>query len=103
MKGRRVAKRFAHLQATALRDTEKALLVLVGGREVWVPKSQIEDASEVQEPGDTGVLVVPRRWLGRLSIQLTGHLRPGPLWRPTTRCRKASPSGPSGEAKEPPR
>lgn len=68
MQKRRVAKRFAHLQATALRDTEKALLVLVGGREVWVPKSQIEDASEVQEPGDVGVLMVPEWWAAQVDL-----------------------------------
>lgn len=68
MQRRRVAKRFAQLQATALRDTEKALLVLVGGRECWVPKSQIEDASEVQEPGDTGVLVVPEWWAAKEDL-----------------------------------
>lgn len=46
-----------------LRETDAALLVLgPEGDEVWVPRSQIDDSSEVSEPGDSGVLVIPR-WL----------------------------------------
>lgn len=47
----------------ALRGTERALLCRLttdGGesREVWVPRSQITDDSEVYEIGDEGQLVV---------------------------------------------
>ena len=46
----------------AIRETEKALLVNVENEEVWIPKSQIEESSEVAEVGDCGVLEIPQ-WL----------------------------------------
>jgi hypothetical protein len=46
----------------ALRETEKALLVGVEGEEVWLPKSQIDDDSEVYKDNTEGVLVIPL-WL----------------------------------------
>jgi hypothetical protein len=45
--------------ARAIRETEKALLVeLEDGEEVWIPKSVIDDDSEVFGVGDEGKLVV---------------------------------------------
>lgn len=44
--------------ATAIKDTKLALLVLVGGKERWVPKSVIGADSEVWQPGQQGKLVV---------------------------------------------
>ncbi len=35
-----------------------ALLVAVDGKEVWIPQSQIDDNSEVYEPGTRGELVI---------------------------------------------
>lgn len=46
----------------ALRGTDKALLCLIAGNEVWVPQSQITDDSEVYQSGDEGKLVVTR-WI----------------------------------------
>jgi len=46
----------------ALKATEKALLCVIEGEEVWVPTSQIHDASEVYEAGGEGKLVVTM-WL----------------------------------------
>lgn len=46
----------------ALRQTEKALLVELDGKEIWVPQSQIDDDSEVFEAGGEGVLVVSEWW-----------------------------------------
>lgn len=47
---------------TALRGTERALLCRIPGeratRDVWIPRSQITDDSEVFEVGDEGQLVV---------------------------------------------
>ncbi len=40
------------------RETDKALLVVVEGEEVWIPKGQIHDDSEVYRQGDTGMLIV---------------------------------------------
>lgn len=46
-------------EAEAIRETEKALLVLrETGDEVWIPKSVIHDDSEVYQEGDDGKLVV---------------------------------------------
>jgi hypothetical protein len=45
-----------------VRATGKALLVLVEGEEVWIPRSQIQEDSEVQDEGDSGTLVIPM-WL----------------------------------------
>ena len=46
-----------------IRESEKALLVSIGGEEVWIPKSQIED-TDVKEPGDEGFIEIPE-WLAQ--------------------------------------
>ncbi len=43
----------------AVRDSGKALLCLIEGTGVWIPKSLIEDDSEVYRKGDEGTLIVP--------------------------------------------
>lgn len=45
-----------------LKETDKALLCLIDGEEIWIPKSQIDEESEVYEEGQTGLLVITR-WL----------------------------------------
>lgn len=46
-----------------LKETDKALLVkLETGDEMWIPKSQIHDNSEVWKSGHVGKLVIPE-WL----------------------------------------
>lgn len=47
---------------TALRATEAALLVEIDGAQVWIPQSQIDDESEVWEPGQEGDLIVSK-WI----------------------------------------
>lgn len=53
-----------------LRETDQALLVAVPEdhadrtNEIWVPKSQLHDDSEVYEAGQIGTLVVTQ-WLAR--------------------------------------
>lgn len=42
----------------AIKETGLALLCRIDGAEVWMPKSQIADDSQVTEEGDHGVLVV---------------------------------------------
>jgi hypothetical protein len=51
------------VDAECIRETDKALLCLIDGEEVWVPKSQIHDDSEVYslENGD-GMLIVTMWW-----------------------------------------
>lgn len=45
-------------------ETDGALLVVADGEEVWIPKSQIDDDSEVYAKGTSGTLIIPR-WLAR--------------------------------------
>lgn len=41
-----------------LAESGKALLCVVEDEEVWVPKSQIDDDSEVYQKGHSGTLIV---------------------------------------------
>lgn len=43
-------------------ETEKGILCVVEGKEHWIPKSQVDDDSEVAGMGDSGVMLIPR-WL----------------------------------------
>lgn len=45
-----------------VKETEKALLLVIDGDEVWCPKSVIGDDSDIQGDGDTGRLVVQEWW-----------------------------------------
>jgi hypothetical protein len=45
-----------------VRETDKALLCSIEGEEIWIPKSQIHDDSEVYEDGGEGDLVI-NEWL----------------------------------------
>jgi hypothetical protein len=47
---------------TVLRETEKAILCEIDGKQVWLPKSQIHDDSEVYKMGTEGELVISQ-WL----------------------------------------
>lgn len=47
-----------------LRELEKSIIVDYCGEEVVIPKSQIDEDSEVQGEGDEGTLIIPR-WLAR--------------------------------------
>jgi hypothetical protein len=42
-----------------LRDSGLALLCLIRGKHVWVPKAQLLSGSCVMQPGDRGTVVVP--------------------------------------------
>ncbi len=46
------------------KETEMALLCVIDGKEHWVPKSQVLDASEVCAEGDEGTLVVSA-WIAK--------------------------------------
>jgi hypothetical protein len=41
-----------------VRETEKAILVMIDDKEVWLPKTQIHDDSEVYKAGTSGKLVI---------------------------------------------
>ncbi len=49
-----------HFDATAIKETEAALLCEIDGREVWIPKSQIHKNSDVQAEEDCGDLVISK-------------------------------------------
>lgn len=40
------------------RETDKALLCIIDDEEHWIPKSQVDDDSEVYAEGDEGKLVI---------------------------------------------
>lgn len=46
----------------ALQETRDALLCKIDNREVWLPKSQIHDDSEVYKNGTDGDLVISK-WI----------------------------------------
>lgn len=57
-----------------LRVTEKALLCKTPeGEEVWVPKSVVDDSSEVQEAHDEGTLVV-QKWFAKKTDELLDYV-----------------------------
>ena len=41
-----------------VKETEKAILVDIEGDEYWIPKSQVDDDSEVYEEDTEGTLVI---------------------------------------------
>jgi hypothetical protein len=61
-------KQVAFEDVTCLRETDKALLCLIEGEEVWVPQSQITDDSEVYEQGGEGKLVVTTWWAAKQGL-----------------------------------
>ncbi len=48
--------------AKCIRETPKAILVVIEDDEVWVPKSVVHDDSEVYEEGHEGTLVLHEWW-----------------------------------------
>jgi hypothetical protein len=46
--------------------TAKAILVVCGGEEAWIPASQVHEDSEVYKPGTEGTLVIPR-WVAEMK------------------------------------
>jgi len=51
-------------QAKCIRQTDKAILVVLDGGEHWIPQSVIDDDSEVWKKYDEGELVVAE-WFAR--------------------------------------
>lgn len=49
---------------TVARETESALLVNIEGEEIWIPKSQIDDDSEVYKKDTSGTLVITE-WIAK--------------------------------------
>lgn len=55
---------FSIEDVTALKESPKALLCKIEDEEEWIPLSQIHEASEVNQEGDTGTLIVSG-WFAR--------------------------------------
>lgn len=61
---RREAKKI-EVSVTMKHETDRAILVLDGDREVWLPKSQVSiEGDEFPEPGESAELFVPE-WLAK--------------------------------------
>lgn len=43
-------------------DTEKALLIVIDDKKLWIPKSVVHDDSEVYRTGQEGKVVVKLWW-----------------------------------------
>lgn len=48
--------------AKTVGQSDKALKVVVAGKSLWIPKSQIHEDSECYKPDTSGTLVIPE-WL----------------------------------------
>ncbi len=49
-------------EGRCIRESEKALLVRIGEKETWIPKSVVHDDSEVWKTDDDGKIVVKLWW-----------------------------------------
>lgn len=57
-----------------VRDTGKAFLCkLEEGAQIWVPKSVVDESSEVSDVGDAGTLVV-QSWFAKKTDELSGYV-----------------------------
>lgn len=52
------------VEAECIHATDRAILVAIGGDEVWIPLSQVGEDSEVLEPGDAGTLSITT-WIAK--------------------------------------
>lgn len=44
------------------KETKDAILCVIDGKSIWIPKSQVHDDSEVYKDGDSGTLVITQ-WI----------------------------------------
>jgi len=54
---------------TVKAETARALLLDFGTIETWVPKSLLQDGTEVAERGDQGTVVLPRWFVEKEGIE----------------------------------
>jgi hypothetical protein len=59
---------FAIAEVEIIAETERALLCVIDGHEIWIPRSQVTLDSEVAEKGDFGTLVVTRWFAERTGL-----------------------------------
>jgi len=53
-----MSRRTVEFEGKAVKETDAALLVEIDGKEWWIPKSQIDESSEVRAEDDEGTLVI---------------------------------------------
>lgn len=53
-------------------STDKALLVVIGSEEVWIPRSQLHDDCELTDKEDEGSLIIPQWLADKNDIQWDG-------------------------------
>ena len=75
--------------AVLKQETDGAVLVEVGGEDLWLPKSQVRSREDLTEPGDVGSVTIPL-WLARDRIASAEF---------TSRARAAS--GPAASRRRP--
>ena len=51
------------------KETEKALCVIIGAEQMWLPKSQIAPDSEVQSEGQSGMIKISEWIAGQKGIE----------------------------------
>lgn len=57
-----IEKDRVHVTCAVRQETERAVLVHDGTREIWIPKSQITEPKEIPPIGDTMEMLIPE-WL----------------------------------------
>lgn len=55
---------YTYITADIRAVTDRAVLIWDGDREVWIPKSQIEDPQEFHR-GETGIEILMTEWCAR--------------------------------------
>lgn len=61
---KKVPKASFDCDAKCVAETEKAVLCVIDGEDLWIPKGQILDESEVWKKGDEGTLVMTE-WIAQ--------------------------------------
>tara|TARA_R110000824_G_scaffold40580_1_gene121528 strand:+ start:221 stop:502 length:282 start_codon:yes stop_codon:yes gene_type:complete len=52
------------------RETEKALLCTIQGKDVWIPKSQLSKESEVSSEGESGIITISEWIAGEKGLEV---------------------------------
>ena len=58
-----MSERWHIVECTILRHSGGAVLILVHGEELWIPKSQIEDAADLPAAGNAEVIMTA--WIAK--------------------------------------
>lgn len=53
-----MARDTVEFEAFCKAESDKAILCVIDGEEVWIPLSQVDDDSEVYSKGDEGSLII---------------------------------------------